>query len=65
MSKPLVRRQNTYVALTKQQFRERFFSRFYDPVFQEVAAELEKVFEKAWDGYQWAAEAIRQAARAE
>jgi len=51
MSKPLVRRQDPYVALTKEQFRERFFLRFYDPVFEEVAAELEKVFEKAWDGY--------------
>jgi multimeric flavodoxin WrbA len=39
------------VALTKDQFRERFFARFYDPAFDEVHAELEKVFEKAWDGY--------------
>ncbi len=51
MSKPLVRRQDPYVALTKEQFRERFFLRFRDPAFEEVAAELEKVFEKAWDGY--------------
>jgi len=51
MSKPAVRRQSEYVALTREQFRERFFARFYDPVFAEVAPELEKVFEKAWDGY--------------
>jgi len=51
MSKPLVRRQDRYVALTKEQFRERFFLRFHDPVFEEVAAELEKVFERAWNGY--------------
>ncbi len=51
MSKPLVRRQDPYVALTKEQFRERFFSRFYDPIFEEVAAELDKVFHRAWDGY--------------
>ncbi len=51
MSKPAVRRQADYVALTKEQFRERFFARFYDPAFEEVASELEKVFEKAWDGY--------------
>ena len=51
MSKPLVRRQDPFVALTIEQFRERFFSRFYDPIFAEVAPELEKVFEKAWDGY--------------
>ena len=51
MAKPTVRRQTKYVALTKAQFRERFFARFYDPAFDEVKLELEKVFEKAWDGY--------------
>ncbi len=51
MSKPAVRRQTEYVPLTKAQFRERFFGRFYDPAFDEVRSELEKVFEKAWDGY--------------
>ena len=51
MAKPPVRKQEHYVPLSKDQFRERFMARFYDPAFQEVAAELEKVFEKAWDGY--------------
>jgi multimeric flavodoxin WrbA len=51
MSKPAVRRQSEYAALTKEQFRERFFARFYDPVFEEVVRELEKVFDRAWDGY--------------
>ena len=51
MSKPAVRRQAEYVSLTKEQFRERFFGRFYDPAFDAVRSELEKVFEKAWDGY--------------
>ncbi|MGZ8356809.1 MAG: flavodoxin family protein [Telluria sp.] len=51
MAKPTVRRQTKYVALTKAQFRERFFARFYDPAFDEVKPELERVFEKAWDGY--------------
>ena len=51
MAKPTVRRQSKYVPLTKGQFRERFFARFYDPAFDGVKAELEKVFEKAWDGY--------------
>src|SRR3990172_3680225 len=51
MSKPSVRRQDPYVPLTKEQFRERFYARFYDPAFDEVRAELEKVFVKAWDGY--------------
>jgi multimeric flavodoxin WrbA len=51
VSKPPVRRQDEYVPLTKEQFRSRFFARFYDPAFDEVRAELEKVCEKAWDGY--------------
>ena len=51
MAAPAVRKQDRYVPLSREQFRERFFARFYDPAFAEVAAELEKVFEKAWDGY--------------
>jgi multimeric flavodoxin WrbA len=51
MLKPDVRKQDPYVPLTKDAFRERFLARFNDPAFDEVAAELEKVFEKAWDGY--------------
>ena len=46
-----MRRQTKYVPLTQEQFRERFFARFYDPAFDAVKPELEKVFEKAWDGY--------------
>ena len=51
MAKPAVRRQAEYVPLTKEQFRERFFSKFYDPAFDRVRPELEKVCEVAWDGY--------------
>ena len=51
MVKLTVRRQAKYAPLTKEQFRERFFARFYDPAFDAVTAELEKVFDKAWDGY--------------
>ena len=51
MDKPAVRRQAEWVPLTKEQYRERFFARFYDPAFDEVKTELEKVFEKSWDGY--------------
>jgi hypothetical protein len=40
-----------YVPLTREQFRARFFERFYDPAFDDVRAELEKVCERAWDGY--------------
>jgi multimeric flavodoxin WrbA len=51
MTKPAVRRENEWVPLTKAQFRERFYARFCDPVYGEVASELDKVFEKAWDSY--------------
>jgi multimeric flavodoxin WrbA len=46
-----VRKLRQYVPLTREQFRERFFERFYDPAFDDVKAELEKVCERAWDGY--------------
>ena len=48
---PAVRRQTKWVPLTKAQFRDRFYQKFYDPDYGKVAAELEKVFEVAWDGY--------------
>ncbi|MBI2312876.1 MAG: flavodoxin family protein [Betaproteobacteria bacterium] len=51
MTKPAVRRQTDWVPLTKEQVRERFLQKFYDPVFEEVRAELDKVFEKVWDSY--------------
>jgi multimeric flavodoxin WrbA len=46
-----VRKMTQYVPLTREQFRKRFFERFYDPAFDDVQAELEKVCERAWDGY--------------
>ena len=46
-----VRRLTQYVPLTREEFRRRFFERFYDPAFDEVKSELEKVCERAWDGY--------------
>ncbi len=51
MAQPAVRKQSEYVALTKDEFRERFFARFDDPAFEALGAELEKVSEVAWDGY--------------
>ena len=39
------------IPLTKAEFRDRFYARFYDPAFDAVQPELERVFEKAWDGY--------------
>ena len=46
-----MRRLTQYVPLTRAEFRRRFFERFDDPAFDAVQAELEKVFEIAWDGY--------------
>jgi multimeric flavodoxin WrbA len=46
-----VRRMTKYVPLTRDEFRRRFFERFDDPAFDDVRAELEKVCERAWDGY--------------
>src|SRR5262245_45054383 len=51
MSQAHVRTQDRFVPVSKEEFRRRFYGRFYDPAFDAVAAELEKVFEKAWDGY--------------
>jgi hypothetical protein len=46
-----VRKLTKYVPLTREQFRARFFERFYDPSFDDVQTELEKICERAWDGY--------------
>lgn len=51
MEKSSVRRQDEFVPLTREQFRERFFAKFYDPAFDKVHEELEKVCAAAWDGY--------------
>lgn len=51
MDKSPVRRLEEYVPLTKAEFRDRFMARFYDPAFDSVRDELERVLEKAWDGY--------------
>jgi multimeric flavodoxin WrbA len=51
MTKPAVRRETKYVPLTREEFRRRFFERFFDPAFDDVQAELEKICERAWDGY--------------
>jgi multimeric flavodoxin WrbA len=45
------RKPRQYVPLTREQFRARFYERFCDPAFDDVKPELEKIFERAWDGY--------------
>jgi multimeric flavodoxin WrbA len=49
--RPTVRKETPYRPLTRDQFRERFFARFRDPAFERVGAELERVFDVAWEGY--------------
>lgn len=51
MSEPSIRKETPYKPLTKDEFRARFLARFDDPAFGAVGAELDKVFEVAWDGY--------------
>jgi len=51
MAEPDVRQLEKYQPLTKEQFRERFMERFYDPAFDDVRQELERIYERAWDGY--------------
>ena len=45
------RKLRRYVPLSKDEFRRRFYERFCDPAFDDVRPELEKIFERAWDGY--------------
>jgi multimeric flavodoxin WrbA len=51
MANPTVRKLEPYVPLSKEEFRRRFMQRFYDPAFDSVRDELDRVCEKAWDGY--------------
>lgn len=51
MAEPDVRKLEKYQPLTEDQFRERFMERFYDPAFDDVRQELERICERAWDGY--------------
>src|SRR5258708_2373232 len=46
-----VRKGMPPVELDEQEFKRRFLSRFYDPAFERIAAELAKIADAAWDGY--------------
>ena len=46
-----VRKGMPSTQIAKQEFAKRFRSRFYDPVFGEAAEEIERLLEKAWEGY--------------
>src|ERR1051325_5258838 len=46
-----VRKGMPSARLNKDEFIKRFRSRFYDPVFEPFTHEIERIIEKAWDGY--------------
>jgi len=48
---PKVRKGMPSRQLTKEEFVKRYRSHFYDPAFEPFANELERIIEKAWDGY--------------
>ena len=51
MAKPKVRKGMPSVQLTREEFARRMRSRFYDPAFRELQEEIERIIEKAWEGY--------------
>ncbi len=51
MKKPKVRHEAEWDPIDREQFRRRFFDRFQDPAFDDVRPELERICEKAYDGY--------------
>ena len=48
---PEVRKGQGDVKLSREEFRRRLGERFYDPAFDVVRAELERVIDVAWEGY--------------
>ncbi|HXG69101.1 MAG TPA: NAD(P)H-dependent oxidoreductase [Gemmatimonadaceae bacterium] len=48
---PKVRKGQGDVKLTRAEFDRRLGERFYDPAFDSVRAELERVMDVAWEGY--------------
>lgn len=48
---PEVRKGQTDVALSQEEFGRRFDERFYDPVFDAVRGEIARLRDLAWDGY--------------
>jgi multimeric flavodoxin WrbA len=48
---PRVVRGMESVALTRQEFRERFLQRFHDPAFEAVASQVAAALDVAWEAY--------------
>ena len=51
-SLPRVVKGDQNFTLDRQAFRERFYQRFNDPMYDDIAPELEKVFEVTWQNYE-------------
>lgn len=49
--RPKIRKGMPTVQLTKAEFVERLRARFYDPAFDNVAGEIDRIIETAWQGY--------------
>src|SRR6186713_1267070 len=50
-SPPVVRKGQGEAKLSRKEFGRRFRGRFYDPAFDSLQAEIAKLEEVAWDGY--------------
>jgi multimeric flavodoxin WrbA len=48
---PEVRKGQTDVSLSKEEFAKRFDARFYDPAFAKVKAEIARLMDVGWDAY--------------
>jgi multimeric flavodoxin WrbA len=48
---PTVRKGQGDTKLSRQEFARRFREQFYDPAFDSLGAEIEKLTQAAWDGY--------------
>jgi len=48
---PVVRTGQGDVRLTREEFVRRLAERFYDPAFDDVRAEIDRIVEVAWNGY--------------
>jgi multimeric flavodoxin WrbA len=48
---PTVRKGQGDVKLSREEFRRRLGERFFDPAFDAVRAEVERVIDVAWEGY--------------
>jgi hypothetical protein len=51
MAKIKVRKGMPSVTLGKAEFTQRLKQHFYDPAFEPLQAEIAKVIDAAWDGY--------------